>query len=136
MVWGGLGKVVPGTPWLPTKTMFQLAPVQLPSWELRVNHCCWLPELTCPSIFVSARRPPLDQPLSSRARLPRRCIRRYAAACETAQRSLPLVGLTDRFSAPRQKFCVALPWNQSASACTAPLTVTESGLSPSPATCV
>ena len=41
-------------------------------------------------------------------------------------------GLTDRFSAERQKFWVALPWNQSASACTAPLMVTSSGDRPRP----
>src|SRR4051812_14369302 len=116
--------------------MFQLEPVQLPSWELRVSHCCWLPELTCPSILLSARSPPLDQPPSSSARVPRRCMRRYGAACETAQRSPPPAGLTDRFSAPRQKFWVALPWNQSASACTAPFTVTASGDSPRPSTWV
>ncbi len=63
-------------------------------------------------------------------------MRRYGAACETAQRSVPPVGLTDMFSAERQKFCVALPWNQSASARTEPLIVTSSGERPRPATWV
>src|SRR5689334_17440592 len=116
--------------------MFQFEPVQLPHWVLRDNHCCWEPERTWPSITESAMKPPLDQPPSSSCRLPRTCILRYGAACDTAQRSLPPVGLTDRFSASRQKFCVALPWNQSASACTAPLIVTSSGDRPRPATWV
>ncbi len=76
MVYGGCGKVLPGTPWLPTKTMFQLDPFQLPSWELRVSHCCCDPERTCPSIFVSAMNPPLDQPPSLSSRSPRTCMRR------------------------------------------------------------
>jgi hypothetical protein len=63
-------------------------------------------------------------------------MRRYCAACETAHRSVPEEGLTERFSAPRQKFWVALPWNQSASACTPPLMVTLSGDRPRPSTCV
>jgi hypothetical protein len=134
-VYGGLGKLPAGAFVSPTNTMFQLDPVQLPISELRVSHCCCEPERTCPSILESAIRPPLDQPPSSRARLPRRCMRRYGAACDTAHRSVPPVGVTDRFSASRQKFCVALPPNQSASVCTAPLIVTWSGERPSPATC-
>ncbi len=117
--------------------MFQLEPVQLPRVELRVIHCCCVPERTWPSILVSAMKPPLAQPPSSRARLPRTCMRRYGAAWETAQRSVPPVGFTERFSAPRQKFWVAFcGGNQSASACTAPLIVTESGDWPSPRTWV
>lgn len=137
VVYGGLGKLVPGTPWLPTKTMFQLEPVQEPSWELRVSHCCWVPDLTWPSILVSAMKPPLDQPPSLSSRLPRTCIRRYEEACDTAQRSVPPVGVTERFSAPRQKFWVAFcGGNQSASTCTAPLIVTASGDCPRPRTWV
>jgi hypothetical protein len=38
--------------------MFQLPPDQ-PTLELRVSHCCWLPEATVPSTFESAMKPPL-----------------------------------------------------------------------------
>src|SRR4051794_21584006 len=117
--------------------MFQFDPAPLPICELRVIHCCCDPDRTWPSILVSDIQPPLDQPPSSRARLPRTCIRRYGAACDTAQRSRPPVGFTDRFSADRQKFWVAFcGGNQSASACTAPLMVTSSGDRPRPATWV
>jgi hypothetical protein len=54
VVYGGFGKLWPGAPCTPTKTMFQFEPVQLPIWLLRVYHCCCEPELTCPSILVSA----------------------------------------------------------------------------------
>jgi hypothetical protein len=114
--------------------MFQFEPDQLPHWSLRDSHCCCEPERTCPSIFESARNPPLDQPPSSSCMLPMTCIRRNGAAWETAQVSVPDGGRTAMFSAPRQKFWVALPWNQSASACTWPLMVTSSGDSPRPNT--
>src|SRR5882757_9133943 len=42
-VTGGVGKVVAGALAVPTNTMFQLEPTQLPSTELRVTHCCWVP---------------------------------------------------------------------------------------------
>src|SRR5882757_10222778 len=99
VVYGGQGKLPAGAFWSPTNTMFQLEPLQLPHSELRDIHCCCEPDLTCPSTLVSASRPPLDQPPSSSCRSPFRCMRRYGAACETAQRSAPPVGLTARFSA-------------------------------------
>ena len=139
VVYGGDGKLLAGAPWSPTKTMFQFEPLQLPICELRVRNCCWDPDRICPSTLVSEMKPPLDQPPSSSARLPRTCMRRYGAACETAQRSRPPVGVTERFSAERQKFCVAFcepSGHQSASACTAPLMFTASGVRPRPATWV
>src|SRR5476649_821629 len=107
--------------------MFQPLPVQLPNCELRVNHCCCPPELTWLSIFESAMKPPLDQPPSSRTRLPRTCMRRNGEACETAHFSVPPLGTTAMFSAMRQKFCVALPLNHSALDSIVPLIVTSSG---------
>src|SRR5580765_5480960 len=98
VVYGGSGKLSAGAPRVPTKTMFQFAPFQLPSSLSRVSHCCWLPDLTCPSTLESARKPPLDQPPSSSTRSPRMCIRRIGAACETAHRSKPPAGTTDMFS--------------------------------------
>ncbi|GAA0384009.1 hypothetical protein GCM10009530_38600 [Microbispora corallina] len=136
VVYDGFGKPVGGAPATPAKTRFQFSPVQPPIWELRVSHCCCPPESTVPSIVESEIQPPLAQPPSTSVRPPRTCMRRYGAAWETAHRSWPPVGVTDRFSAPRQKFWVALPWNQSASACTRPLIVTSSGDAPSPSTCV
>nr|BFE72215.1 hypothetical protein GCM10020092_055160 [Actinoplanes digitatis] len=124
---------------MPTKTWFQFEPDQEPSCELRVIHCCWEPDWICPSIFVSDIQPPEDQPPSESARLPRTCMRRYGAACETAHRSSPPGGVTERPSAERQKFWVAFcepSGHQSASACTAPLMFTASGVRPSPATWV
>src|SRR5882757_10941312 len=116
VVSGGLGKLCPGTPVSPTKTMFQLEPVQLPKLSLRVRNCCWLPELTCPVTLESLMNPPLDQPpLSSRTTLPLMLTRRSGAACETAHLVEPEDGLRVRFSASRQKFCVALPPNHCAS---------------------
>ncbi|CAO0830141.1 hypothetical protein SMICM17S_12690 [Streptomyces microflavus] len=61
------------------------------------------------------------------------CIRRKGAAWETAQRLVPLTGFRVRFSAERQKFCVAFPSNQPASTVTSPLNVVSFGLSPRPA---
>src|ERR1700741_205883 len=40
VVYGGSGKLFAGACWVPTNTMFQLDPVQLPSALLRVSHCC------------------------------------------------------------------------------------------------
>src|SRR6476620_2935310 len=62
VVYGGSGKIVAGAPCVPTKTMFQFAPVQRPSVLLRVSHCCWLPDLTSPSTFESASNPTIGQP--------------------------------------------------------------------------
>src|SRR5882724_5235148 len=136
---GGDGKLCPGTPESPTKTWFQFDPLQLPIAELRVRNCCCEPDWICPSILESAMKPPDDQPPSESARLPRTCIRRYGAACDTAQRSSPSPGVTERPSAERQKFCVAFcepSGHQSASTCTWPLMFTWSGVRPRPATWV
>jgi hypothetical protein len=63
-------------------------------------------------------------------------MRRNGAACETAQRLEPLLGLTARFSAERQKFCSATPWSDSLNASTvmSPLMTTPPGFWPRPAT--
>src|SRR5258706_6785186 len=104
---GGVGKLCVGAPLTPTKTMFQTEPLQLPSSEFRVKYCCCEPEETLPSTLVSAMKPPLDQPWlrGSSCSAPAMCMRRKGAACETAQRSLPPVGMTFIFSAMRQKVC-------------------------------
>ena len=47
---------------MPTKTMFQLEPVQLFQSLLREIHCCWEPESTLPSTRVSDIQPPEAQP--------------------------------------------------------------------------
>jgi hypothetical protein len=47
---------------MPTKTMFQLAPVQEPHSLLRLIHCCCVPEPTLPSMRESDIQPPLAQP--------------------------------------------------------------------------
>ena len=136
LVYGGSGKLFAGARSVPTNTMFQFDPVQLPSALLRVSHCCWLPDLTCPSTLESARKPPLDQPPSSSTRSPRMCMRRIGAACDTAHRSKPPLGTTDMFSTARQKFSVAFPFLQRASARMPPLMTTSSGEIPRPDTCV
>ena len=46
----------------PTKTMFQLAPVQLRHSLLREIHCCCGPASTLPSMSESDIQPPLAQP--------------------------------------------------------------------------
>src|SRR5205814_2657080 len=129
VVCGGWGQALPaGALSVPTNTMFHTPPDQLPNCALREIHCCWLPEVTWLSILLSAMKPPLDQPPpGSRFMPPLTCARRSGAACATAHSIVPVDGTTDRFSAPRQKFCVALPWNQAASTCSAPLSVTSSG---------
>src|SRR5438445_13655025 len=134
VVYGGSGKLFVGAPSVPTNTIFQFDPAQLPSVLLRVSHCCWLPDLTCPSTFESARKPPLDQPPSSSTRSPRMCMRRIGAACETAHRSKPPAGLTDMFSTARQKFSVAFPFLHLASARMPPLMATSFGERPRPDT--
>ncbi|WP_232293695.1 hypothetical protein [Stigmatella aurantiaca] len=84
--------------------------------------------------------PPLDQALfqalSQRLMEPFTWMRRIVVAWETAHTILleSSVGTTERFSVPRQKFWVALPWNQSALVRTAPVIVTSSGDWPSPKT--
>ena len=65
------------------------------------------------------------------------CTRRIGAACDTAQRVVPPAGSTDRFSAERQKFCVALdvsPRFQPLSTLMLPVIFTSSGFWPRPAT--
>ena len=133
VVYGGFGKLWPGAPCTPANTMFQFDPFQLPIWSSREIHCCCEPEFTEPVTTLSARKPPLDQPLSSSCRLPRTSTRRSGAAWETAQVSVPDGGTISMFSASRQKFSVALPPFQSAWTCTLPLMSTESGVSPRPA---
>src|SRR3981081_3151741 len=59
VVYVGSGKELGGACRVPTNTWFQFDPVQLPIALLRVSHCCWCPEFTCPLPFESARRPPL-----------------------------------------------------------------------------
>ena len=95
-MYGGLGKLWPGTPVSPTNTMFQFEPVQLPSWSLRMMNCCWVPELTWPVTTESLMKPPDDQLLvvlpevsSSSTMLPSICTRRIGSACETAHSVLP-----------------------------------------------
>src|SRR3984957_16326664 len=96
VVYGGLGKLCAGTPVLPTNTMFQFDPVQLPSWSLRMMNCCWVPELTWAVTFESLMKPPDDQLLlvlpevsSSSTMFPSICTRRIGSACETAHSVLP-----------------------------------------------
>src|SRR3982751_4322303 len=101
VVYGGDGDDWAGAPGLPTKPWFQFEPFQLPIWELRVMNCCCDPDWIWLSILESAMKPPEDQPPSERARLPRTCIRRYGAACDTAQRSRPSGGTTLSPSAER-----------------------------------
>ena len=64
--------------------------------------------------------------------------RRSAVACETAQTLIfsSRVGVTERFSAARQKLQVALPRIQSALERTAPVIATSSGMRPNPSTCI
>ena len=70
---------------MPTKTMFQLAPVQLPHSLLREIHCCCGPESTLPSMRVSDIQPPLAQPpFWWSTMLPSTCMRRKGTAWETA----------------------------------------------------
>src|SRR5579871_6894297 len=64
VVYGGFGKLWPGTPVEPVNTMFQFEPVQEPNWSLRSMYCCWLPEFTWPVTTESPMKPPEDQPLS------------------------------------------------------------------------
>src|ERR1700729_1557619 len=118
VVSGGLGKLCPGTPVLPTNTMFQFEPVQLPSWSLRIR---WVPELTWPVTIESLMKPPDDQLLvvlpevsSSSTRLPSMSTRRIGSACETAHSVLPAGGAVGIFSPPRQKFSVPFPPFQAA----------------------
>src|ERR1700677_1289248 len=46
----------------PTYTMFHVPPVQVPTSEFLVNHCCCVPPSSLPSILQSAINPPLAQP--------------------------------------------------------------------------
>src|SRR6266568_4308131 len=71
-MYGGVGKEVCGALATPTNTKFQFEPTQLPTTELRVIHCCWVPEWTAPVIWQSAMNPPLDHEPSSSLRSPSR----------------------------------------------------------------
>src|SRR5712671_5714689 len=118
--------------------MFHAPPVQLPNAVFLESHCCWVPELVWPSIFESAMNPPLDHPPSDRFKSPLIWTRRNAVPWETAQISTcsSCVGVTERFSALRQKLQVALPCIQFAFERTAPVIATSSGDFPKPMTCV
>src|SRR3954470_10695475 len=90
--------------------MFQTPPDQLPHWALREKYCCCEPEVTWPSILLSARKPPLELPESASATGPRTWTRRSAAPWETAHISIwPAGGAMVRFSHARQKLSVAFP---------------------------
>ena len=122
---------------MPTKTMFQLAPVQLPHSLLREIHCCCGPAPTLPSMTESDIQPPLAQPLFWwSTMLPRTCMRRNGTAWETAHCMVPPVGVTEKPSTPRQKVQVALLRGRLASEWTLPMMWTASGVAPRPRTCV
>ena len=125
---------------MPTKTMFQLAPVQLPHSLLREIHCCCGPAPTLPSMSESDIHPPLAQPpFWCRTMSPITCIRRKGAACETAHCIVPLfppLGVTAKPSTPRQKVQVALLRGRLASEWTLPMMWTASGDAPRPSTWV
>src|SRR5215510_3755691 len=82
---------------MPTNTMFQTLPVQLPHCALREIHCCWEMDPTSKSTTESDIHPPLTQPkLSWRFRLlPRICMRRKGHAWENAH-LMPAPGRGDR----------------------------------------
>ena len=114
---------------MPTKTMFQLEPVQLPHSLLREIHCCCEPESTLPSMSESDIQPPLAQPpFWWSTRLPRMCMRRKGTACETAHCMVPPVGVTEKPSTARQKVQVALLRGRLASEWTLPVMWTASGV--------
>jgi len=97
--------------------MFQFEPVHDFHSLLREIHCCCVPESTLPSIKESDIQPPLAQPCFwCSTRLPSTCIRRNGTACETAHCIVPSVGVTEKFSTPRQKVVVALLFGALASA--------------------
>ncbi len=107
--------------------MFQFEPVQRAHSLLREIHCCCVAESTTPSTRTSLNQPPLAQPFFWLSRmLPRTCMRRNGAAWDTAHcivlSPMPSVGVTAKFSAPRQKFCVALSWSRKALARRSPIT--------------
>src|ERR1035438_9625814 len=139
LVYGGAGHSPAGGLETPTKTMFQLAPVQLPHSLLRLIHCCCGPAPTLPSTSESDIHPPLAQPpLWCSTMLPTTCMRRKGTACETAHCMVPFtgppVGVTEKPSAARQKVQVALLWGRLASECTLPAMCTASGEAPRPMT--
>src|SRR6516225_620329 len=73
----------------PSNTMFQLPPDQ-PILELRVSHCCWLPEETVPSTLESAMKPPLVYPpLCERSTPFVTCTRRKAHPCDVTHSRFP-----------------------------------------------
>src|ERR1017187_5087076 len=118
--------------------MFHPPPVHWPNDAFLENHCCCDPESVRPSILESAIKPPLDHPPSDKFKSPFMWMRRNAVPCETAQilTLSSFVGVTERFSALRQKLQVALPRIQSAFERTAPVMATSSGDCPNPMTCV
>src|SRR5690606_36940790 len=135
VVTAGSGYDVGGGFSVPEHAMFHSVPAQPPvSVESRVYHCCCGQARTSPSVTESATYPPDAHPYRDECsmRLPRTCTRRIGAAWETAHRMSPPEGVTARFSTERQKFCVALPSNHSASAQTPPVMFTSSGRVPRP----
>src|SRR5450755_2743114 len=94
------GQLLVGAAWSPTNTSLYEPPFQVPRSVLRVKNCCCVPESMVPSIFVSAMKPPLAQPLSHRLIEPLTCTRRNEVPCDTPQIStlLSCVGTIARFS--------------------------------------
>src|SRR5271154_6215557 len=118
---------------MPTKTMFQLEPVQLFHSLLREIHCCCEPESALPSMRESDIQPPLAHPLCWwSTRSPRTCIRRKGIACDTAHCIVPPVGVTEIPSIALQNVVVALLFLALASAWTFPWILTSSGEAPRP----
>src|ERR1700679_2830300 len=137
LVKGGTGQSPAGEWGTPTKTMFQLEPVQLFQSLLREIHCCCVPESTLPSTRVSDIHPPDAQPCCwLRTRLPRMWRRRMGTACETAHCMVPSVGVTAKVSAARQEGVVAVLWWDAGSTWTLPEKWVASGVAPRPATSV
>src|SRR5579863_1661721 len=137
LVYGGFGHSPAGGDTTPTKTMFQLEPVQLRHSLFLEIHCCCDPESTFPSIWESDIQPPLAQPwFWCNTRSPLICMRRNGAACETAHCIVPPVGATEKPSTARQKVQVALFRGKLASEWTLPVMRTASGVAPSPTTSV
>src|ERR1035441_9295899 len=137
LVYGGVGHSPAGGLTTPTKTMFQLAPVQLRHSVLREIHCCWGPAPTLPSMRSSDIQPPLAHPFFWWSTMsPRTCMRRKGTACETAHCIVPPAGVTEKPSAAFQKVQVALLFGRVASERTPPAMWTSSGEAPSPRTCV
>ena len=91
---------------VPTKTIFQLAPIHAFQLQFLESHCCCEPESVIRSVLESARNPPLHHPYSScRNNAPSTCTLRINVACETAH---IVFVFSSMFSTPRQKLQHAL----------------------------